>query len=101
MTKIIYINWINREIITNTEEKEQWIDEWINNQYSIYSFEEWLRAYYDSVEIYNMTTEEKATLTLQYAEYLKTTKDHYHVKAEKEFWENFEEIGIEVNKYGE
>lgn len=101
MTKIIYINWENREIVTNAKEKEQWVDGWINESAFLYSFDEWLEAYHEVSEVYYMTAEEKAKLPMCYDEYLKSEREYYARKAEKVFNENFDEIGIEVNGYAE
>ena len=101
MTKIIYINWDTHEIVTNTEEKEQWIDAWICDNCFLYGFSGWLDAYYEVIEIYHMTAAEKAQLSVYYEEYLKSEKENYADKAEKVFNEDFDEIGIEVNGYAD
>lgn len=88
-------------MITNEEEKKLWLDEWVEENYYIYSFKEWLKEHYETTEIYDMTAEEKAELPMLYEKYLKHTREDSYTKAEKEFWDNFEAIGIEVNEYGE
>ena len=94
MTKVIYVDWRNRIIIANPEEKEQWADEWIEANYSLYDFAEWLEAYYEVITLYNMTTEEKAKLPAEYEEYLKNEKSRYREKAEKTFKNDFEAFVI-------
>jgi vacuolar-type H+-ATPase subunit H len=101
MTKIIYINWENREIVTNAKEKERWVDKWIDDNAFSCSFEEWLQDYHNATEIYYMTAEEKAKLPMHYDEYLKDNREYYARKAEKVFSEEFKEIGIEVNRYAD
>lgn len=101
MTKIIYINWDTHEIVHNAKEKEQWIDGWVEANDLIYDFDEWLISYYDIIEVYHMTTEEKAELPTRYEEYRKHTKELHCENAEREFDKWFEEIGIEVNGYAD
>lgn len=99
MTKIIYVNWETHEIVSNSKEKEQWVDEWISDNAFSYSFDEWLETYYEAGEIYYMTAEEKAKLPMSYDKYLENEREAYVRKAEKVFNEEFEAIGIEVNGY--
>ena len=99
MTKCIYVDWKNRVIVATVKDKEQWIEQWIDEDCLIYDFDEWLISYYDIIEIYNMTAEEKAELPCRYENYLHQSRDVYGKKAEAEFKHRFEEIGIEVSGY--
>lgn len=99
MTKVIYINWNDHVVIASAEDKEQWVNDWIDDNGLIYDFNEWLESYHDIIEIYQMTAEEKAELPTRYEEYFKNEKDIYRRKAEERFKKNFEEIGIEVSGY--
>lgn len=101
MTKIIYVDWRSQRIIANKKEKEEWINEWIDDYYPIYNFGEWLENYYEVNEVYNMTAEQKEELPKRYEEYVKYEKEETHRKAEKEFNKDFEAIGIEVTGYVE
>lgn len=103
MTKVIYINWYDRQIIPNEKEKRFWLDEWIEEHYYTHSFKEWLEARYEATEIYNMTAEEKAELPTLYEKYLKDINKLSYAEAEGSFRDNFEaiEIEIEVGGYAE
>lgn len=101
MTKCIYVDWNNRIVVASAEDKEQWIEDWINDYGLIYDFNEWLECYHDIIELYNMTEEEKAELPSRYKTYVDNEKDICRRKAEVEFNKRFEEIGIEVNGYAE
>lgn len=101
MTKVIYVDWDNCVIVATAEDKEQWIEDWIDNNCLIYGFDEWLESYHDIIEIYQMTAKEKAELPTRYEEYFKNEKDLYRRKAEERFKKRFEEIGIEVSGYAE
>ena len=101
MTKCIYVDWNQRVIVATEKDKEQWIEDWINDYGLIYDFAEWLMSYHDIIEIYQMTAEEKAELPTRYEEYFKNEKDLCRRKAEERFKKEFEEIGIEVSGYAE
>lgn len=94
MTKVIYVDWRNRIIVASEEDKEQWVDDWIESNYYLYNFAEWLEAHYEPITLYNMTAEEKAKLPAEYEEYLKNEKRLYREKAEKAFKEDFEAFVI-------
>lgn len=101
MTKCIYVDWKNQVIVATATDKEYWINDWITNHGLIYDFAEWLDAYHDIVELYDMTAEEKAELPSRYKTYVYNSRDIYRRKAEVEFNKRFEEIGIEVSGYAE
>lgn len=101
MTKSIYVDWKNQVIVATATDKEYWINDWITNNGLIYDFEEWLEAYHDIVELYDMTAEEKAELPSRYKTYVYNSRDIYRRKAEMAFKDRFEEIGIEVSGYAE
>lgn len=101
MTKSIYVDWKNQVIVATSTDKEYWINDWITNHGLIYDFAEWLEAYHDIIELYDMTAEEKAELPSRYKTYVYNSRDIYRRKAEVEFKHRFEEIGIEVNGYAE
>lgn len=90
MTKVIYISWVDRIIIANEEEKEEWLDDWIEESYYGYTFEEWLAEFYEPITLYNMTAEAKAKLPAEYEEYIENRKKLYREKAEKAFKNDFE-----------
>lgn len=94
MTKVIYVDWRNRIIVASEEDKEQWVDDWIESNYYLYDFTEWLEAYYEVITLYNMTAEEKAKLPAEYEEYLKNEKRLYREKAEIAFKNDFEAFVI-------
>lgn len=91
---MVYINRDNQTVISNEEEKEQWLNAWVKVHFYIYDFDEWLNEYYNAQEIYHMTEIEKEKLPMQYAECLKNEKAFYFKKANKIFKEKFEEIEI-------
>ena len=101
MTKVIYVNWNNRVVVATAKDKEQWVNDWIDDYDPPYNFEEWLENCHDIVEIYEMTAEKKAKLPLRYEEYRKEARELSSKKAEREFSKRFEEIGIEVSGYAE
>lgn len=89
---MVYINQDNQTVISNEEEKEQWLNNWVEVHGYIYDFDEWLTEYYNAKDIYYMTEKEKENLPLQYEECLKNEKAMYFKKANKIFKGNFEEI---------
>lgn len=101
MTKVIYVDWRSRIIVATAKDKEQWINDWIDDYDPPYNFEEWLENYHEVIEIYEMTAEEKAQLPAQYEEYRKEARERSSKRAEREFLVRFEEIGIEVSGYAE
>ena len=101
MTKSIYVDWENQVIVATATDKEYWINDWIDEHACLYSFGDWLEEYHGAVEIYDMTSEEKAELPLRYEQYLHHSRDVYGRKAEMAFKDRFEEIGIEVGGYAE
>lgn len=94
MTKVIYVDWRNRIIVASEEDKEQWVNDWIESNYYIRDFDEWLNEYYEAVELYNMTAEEKAKLPAQHVEYVESRKSLFREEAEKKFKEDFEAFVI-------
>ena len=101
MTKSIYVDWKNQVIVATATDKEHWIEDWIAEYGLIYDFAEWLEAYHDIVELYDMTAEEKAELPSRYKTYVYNSREIYTKKAEMAFKDRFEEIGIEVGGYVE
>lgn len=99
MTKCIYVDWNKRVVVASAEDKEQWINDWIDEYGLIYDFNEWLENYHEIVELYHMTAEEKAELPSRYKKYVEHSRDVYGRKAEMAFKDRFEEIGIEVKGY--
>lgn len=101
MTTMIYVDWYDHIIIANAKEKEELLNEWIEANNDIKSFEKWLGDNYSSMDIYIMTENKKEELSKEYEKYVQTCKLALRNKGEKAFCEDFEAICIEVNKYDE